>query len=280
MFLFLLSIANAVNYYRTTTGDILGQTNENGRDVCISVNAPASCYSIDSSSIMTGAGFSTGTCTSEYSVSCSDNGFTAPIIGCGDMSFSMYAKTNVDCDLFGTPTTSTTRYRFMSDSTWGQSTGIDVDFCTNALLPDSCAGQDKTTNNTETLGAVVGECADVYATTCDGVANSNVINGIGICGSATIDVLFRSQADCDSATDNAAGASAAAATAAEAANGCVEADSFADTPLTCQQAADTLGCSQAAVMMACRATCNVGDCGSASALTIALAALSAIIFAF
>jgi hypothetical protein len=285
MLFLLISIASAVNYYQTTTGGILGQANPNSRDVCISIDAPGTCLGLDSSTIFTSpsAGFSAGTCANaptSYPVACSTDGFSGPIPTCGTLSFNVNAKTDVDCDLFDTDTTATTQYRFMSDSAWGESTGISADFCTNALLPDSCAGQDMTSTYVDTLGAVAGTCDQSYTVTCSGVGNSNVINTIGICGSATIDVKFKSQSDCDAATSNASGAQAAAQTAAEAAGGCVEADTFGNTDFSCAQAAQTLGCSQAAVMMACRAACNVGDCGSASALTIALAALSAIIFTF
>lgn len=285
MLLLLLSVASAENYFQTTTGELFGQANPNGRNVCMNADVPSMCGGVVSSStVMPNAGFTSGSCAAMYSVTCSGAEFSFDVPTCGTMSASVHATTNTDCELWDTSAVS--NYYFMPDSAWGQSTGIVsgavTDFCTNALLPDSCAGTDMTSTYADTLGAVAGSCDGAYNVACDGVGNSNVVNGMGVCGSATISVLFKSQSDCDAATSNAAAAASNAAAAANsAADGCADADTFGDTPLTCQQARENLGCGQAAVMMACRSTCNVEDCGSsASALTIALATLTALVFAF
>jgi len=267
----------------------------NDQNVCVEVTAPDSCtvpvfgdYSDDI--YMPFLGFSkTPTCAaSGYVVTCSDYPDTTYDLtylsgSCGTATIGVKTMTDTDCEL-AIPDASlpagagaAMTYRFMPGGNLWDSNGIEESGCMEALLPSTCGGVDMTTAYTN-MGGEASSCDQTtYSTECIDTIDTSAYNSLGPCGTASFSMYFSSSTDCDAA----AAAAQTMVQEAQAATDCQDADSVLSSDLSCADGVKQVGCN-AAVAVACPSLCSdSADCGSsANMLTIGLAVLLALLFAF
>jgi len=264
----------------------------NDQNVCVEVMAPDSCtvatMAVSDDTYMPPLGFSkTPTCAdSGYVITCSeypDATYDLTSMSCGTAKIGVKTMTNTDCELaipdasLPAGAAAAQTYRFMSGGNLWDSNGIEESGCMEALLPSTCGGIDMTTAYTNMGGEALSCDQTTYSTDCTGSIDTSAYNSLGPCGTATFSMYFSSGTDCD----DAAAAAQTMVQEAQAATSCQDADSVLSGELSCADAVEQVGCN-AAVAVGCPTLCSdSADCGSnANMLTIGLAVLMALLFAF
>lgn len=290
----LISAVFARQWYQVGGTDSLSAILEinNDQNVCIEVSAPDTCtvlgQSISDDVYMPILGFEREpTCAEQgYSLECTaypTTTYDLAYLGtdCGTATVGVKAKTNTDCELaipeadLPTGAGPAVTYRFMPGGDLWDSNGIEQDGCMEALLPSTCGGVDMTQAYLN-MGGAVGSCdRTTYSTECNESVDTEAYNNLGPCGTATFSMYFSSNVDCDAAATSAQ----AMVDQAQVATGCQDADSVLASELSCADAVAQIGCN-AAVAVGCPSLCATDRCSNANMLTLGLAALLALLFAF